>query len=1298
MQEVILASWPLGWTPNADDKMGDIQGLLRADNLRWNKEGALILTRGSKIVSSGPFSAQVTKIFSQLFNLGVYGGTGYPIQAKVRYVHLQDGTILRNYGPSFKSLTDFEVAVNSGGDLTKSAFVSAFGHVYTLTGTSLRKDNGLTQYNLGIPAPVAPSVSVNAPPSINVSVLNAGNFTDWVAIENGSTYVDTGDYLQIDCSSTSFRGVAQVGSATTVNLDTTAFGAVSGRDTVNDMFKFNVRPSDTSTLISVRLEFLLDTPVFPATTTEDVLNYFWYEWTVRAENQVEVGAASIANTNFEITGNEINSANEELTQTIVYNSTFRQGINTWSALQAKRGDFNRVGTDDGKNWTNVKGIRVSFVAVSSMVLTFNDLIFEGGETSPLTGYYKWLQTDCRQTSYLTESLAGTETAEVELKSASLIITPAVPNEQANTIRIYRSGGTLPGYYLVKEYPIQYPDSISNAAAAVVTRNNHNLSNGNVVWFSDGIGNWAALNGSRIVTVLSANTFSVPVNSSGFGAVTGQIAYVNYSPFTDSLSDIDAKTLNQQLDIFRTTLPPEIVAAIPINRRVLYFTGDSCYPSLQDDPEMTDPRTQFTISGSDSDTILFAAQVSEGTIIVGTRKDLVLLAGTFAGLGDGLLDFAVKNLQVANPPVSPTFVTEDSSLLYLTANGWRSRVGTSDQEISLGLSNLYNAYECHGITPIDYTGDFSCTIHKGEFIISSSHTGDFGRSLQCFSFKNKVWRMEKLWDESVSPARPNANAPLIIYTEDDGTLLAGTEATGDKNLREYNIGDLIDETLSLPFKLLTVFDALGKPNNRKDCYTLVLEADFGPSAVVNLIVRGLQQDNSIVTLTFTPTYVNQETQSFNLNGIGLCKRIQIELNSNAVTKATIVQFGLVLDLRPTQVKSLRIPPTNWGTPSRKRVPEFPFLIDTLGGNVIFTPTVDGIVQTASTVNTTDAVPFSHLFTTDVAGYSIGGTLEGDELFEFYDLIQPREVETLPDPLKFKRIPYTNLGTVSRKRFVRYAIVIDTRGSNVTVTPIVDGINQPSLVVNTNRKQTVVLTFTVNVEGTDIGAILSGTNVFEFYGVNEGECVFEKLPAKSRFLRIQTNFGSPNKKRIRTLPFKLLSSGGSVSLTPTVDGTLYPIQTFSSTEPRTLFYLFDFDVFGIDLSIDVASSTDFEFYDLFAPEVVEVLPVQKRFDQVGPIDFDKIGKLYSFSLWTLPEGNLIEYLIYNNDFLVTQGTFAVTPGIEKMYRIKLPKFVNFYTLRFELKATAAFHRLGFELEYSSVGGDVQHKKFKVGRQER
>lgn len=54
--------------------------------------------------------------------------------------------------------------------------------------------------------------------------------------------------------------------------------------------------------------------------------------------------------------------------------------------------------------------------------------------------------------------------------------------------------------------------------------NHGLQNDNAVLIEGATGDWAALNGTHVVTVTGANTFTVPVNSLGFaGAFDGTVS-------------------------------------------------------------------------------------------------------------------------------------------------------------------------------------------------------------------------------------------------------------------------------------------------------------------------------------------------------------------------------------------------------------------------------------------------------------------------------------------------------------------------------------------------------------------------------------------------------------------------------------------------------------------------------------------------------------------------------------------------------------------------------------------------------
>lgn len=75
---------------------------------------------------------------------------------------------------------------------------------------------------------------------------------------------------------------------------------------------------------------------------------------------------------------------------------------------------------------------------------------------------------------------------------------------------------------------------SNAAAAVLTSASHgfNANSLPIITVSGGTGNWTGVNGTRTATIIDANTFSVPVNSTGFGALTGSLVFTTQAPRTN----------------------------------------------------------------------------------------------------------------------------------------------------------------------------------------------------------------------------------------------------------------------------------------------------------------------------------------------------------------------------------------------------------------------------------------------------------------------------------------------------------------------------------------------------------------------------------------------------------------------------------------------------------------------------------------------------------------------------------------------------------------------------------------------
>lgn len=75
------------------------------------------------------------------------------------------------------------------------------------------------------------------------------------------------------------------------------------------------------------------------------------------------------------------------------------------------------------------------------------------------------------------------------------------------------------------------NTISNASTAVITLASHgfDLRSTPTVTFKGATGNWLPLNTGFVATPIDANSFSIPLNTSSFGAITGTITMTTQAP-------------------------------------------------------------------------------------------------------------------------------------------------------------------------------------------------------------------------------------------------------------------------------------------------------------------------------------------------------------------------------------------------------------------------------------------------------------------------------------------------------------------------------------------------------------------------------------------------------------------------------------------------------------------------------------------------------------------------------------------------------------------------------------------------
>jgi hypothetical protein len=228
----------------------------------------------------------------------------------------------------------------------------------------------------------------------------------------------------------------------------------------------------------------------------------------------------------------------------------------------------------------------------------------------------------------------------------------------------------------------------------------------------------------------------------------------------------------------------------------------------------------------------------------------------------------------------------------------------------------------------------------------------------------------------------------------------------------------------------------------------------------------------------------------------------------------------------------------------------------------------------------------------------------------------------------------------------------------------------------------------------------TGAFANFELQDFSIDFEPRPTLlSRMIIRATNFGNPGKKRVRTWPHHIDTLGNDVVFTPNVDGTAVATSTHNSSYPKTIFHQFLTDSFGVDYGgVFTCAAGEFEYYEGGSPIVVHVLPPAIRFDQVGPEELIRYGKLLEFEFRLLAYGTTIPYTIIFSDNRMANGDISTRYGEEWTYSIPVPKGMGGTILRIELGPTAFdFHRYYARVKVARSGNDTQNEWMVIGARE-
>lgn len=911
-----------------------------------------------------------------------------------------------------------------------------------------------------------------------------------------------------------------------------------------------------------------------------------------------------------------------------------------TTLKVKRSDFQRIGTHPNLDWKDVQSIFISFDSAGGGMYNFNNLKFTN---QFLVGqsYY-----------YATQNVAnlGTYIAKSPLSDKSAVIEPI--------------GGQV---RILVDNPLAGEDADTQI---------------NEVWIF-----------RRASTIQDV----VPIGSPPILDTWYRVGVVDPSvslELQDTMTDADALELNIKTNITLISvkdIQDEIIGIVSgYYDRTLYLTSKYVYISEQLNPDSVDSINKLKFEGGEISQNLWIIKSSLGVVLIGTTQEIFELSGTMVNMPDGTIDLTVRPLSVTYPPLSYDVEVFSTSVYYMAKDGVRiiAPGGQSDILTSPSLDLLFQDESRYGIAPINVKPK---NIERYPIAVTQTHIFisvpfvDGGRNVIDLNLSTKTFTYR-------------TTSPLSFFVEEDGIILAGY-GNGDNHLREFNVGKKYDDTVGQDIEFLTIFDDNTQPRNRKDVFTLKVTADFGNQPAHIWIAKDKEDFIYLGAYSFKGTVEHL----IRLEGIILPgKGYALKIEGYGLDTCKIYNFTIEYDPFPEQLNFYRIPNNNLGTFARKRFTNHAFVIDTLGNIISYTPIVDGVNLSGSSIIFTGKRTFVHYFKGETLGTDIGGLLFGT-VFEYYGLnLEEIVSEKLPTPVKFLIIPATDYGEPNRKRHSSYKFAINTRGFQVRFTPRLDGIDKTPLDFSTPEKLTVEYFFASDTTAIDIGGTLESLvdEEFEFYGVIKPQQV-EVLPPRLKEFRIpENNYGIASRKRIRTLPMELNTNGYSVSFVPIVDGISCTPSTLTSSTRKTVFHYFESDIFGTDFSGELVGTQPFEFYGLLKPENVEILPVAKKLDQIGPLRLDKVGKLLACRFRCIAQGSEnLKLYFYDEEGVnlstpIHTETITTIANYDEIYEFNFPKTVKGSTIRIVIgPSTLPFHRYDIQLKINLSGMDSDPKWIKV-----
>jgi hypothetical protein len=1051
-------NFPLGWIPSDNAINGREDGLLRMDNCELDDLG---IVRGMKFpgsVSAAAFASDVTSLYSKVLNLNAKDAT-YPVNAKVRYVYTNNGTLKRNYGTASKALTTFE-DVFTGATVPKCTFLNALGHVFCLAGSKKYKDDGiLAAVVLGFSSGGAPTTASGGAGVltgdyyyIQVDVNNTGYY-DEKGIKSAASTVLTVVDEQITVTTAARNAQANEIWVFRASALSTEYRLIKILDSGTGYGAFTDNLSDEQAEINFSAAAGYKLTYYQEAIPNDVIGAIWF-----GDRVVYCTTDSVIPSLYLDPGSfdgrfryQLGSTFGDVCYFITKVSEGEFLVGTNNDIYSFTGDFSGISLPDGTETLNVtiRPLGIKKPPVSDAHYNDNGALYylaedgwrilNGNGTKNIIGNLDLLYRRETRHDFPPVSLNSLQSNIAYIsctKSKGRFFASMEHDTLDRVVHIYNEK---------LDYWTVFHSALNTSPLTLFTEEDGTVISGDKSGAFNYLKEWGNFAGGPMpITVRTTfngfqdklrrkdiEDFRVCVDTGGLD-FTFKVLYLNP---TTGVSASVTQTINTS-EYVEVPLSDANLATIQLKKiyqlELTSVVGSSDFQFFGYKVSYTmrpEQRSFFLLpqtNGGDPR----RKRINTWPIIIDTLGNNVVFTPRFDGTNK-----TTSTLSSSEPRTLFHYFTDDQTT------------------VDFGGKLVGGPFELYEFMKPNITEYFPISAKFFKQSETNYGTGSRKRTATWPLVLNSFGA-----DATVTPSVDGTNSTALVvntalpentnyyYTVDTVGVDFGYEVSSGTAFELYpNEGPKFLEALPLPAKFIRFDDNdFGKPV-RKDVNTIPFR------------INTLSED---VTIVPRIDAVDQPPSTINNEEAGIVNHYYTSITSGVCHGFSLSGtepfewYGPVTPNftfeYPQKAQVLHIPDTNLGSPTKKRVRTWPFKINTYGAPVIFTPNVDGVVQDNASSWSSPAIDFSteyHLFEDDVFGVDYGGTLVSGTPFEFSDVQQPAVVENLPQPKLFDQlgpIEIYKTGVIKAFKFrciptaptIRYRIFdqdLEVTAGTVNVTP-------------------------------------------------------------------------------------------------------------------------------------------------------------------------------------------------------------------------------------------------------------------------